>query len=100
MLTAYLVKPGTIELRETNVPVPSSGEVLVKIIAALTCGTDLKAYLRGHPMIPMPGLFGHEFSGIVAAAGRGVRKFKEGDAVMAVHSAPCLNCIYCKKKTL
>jgi L-iditol 2-dehydrogenase len=98
MLTAYLIKPGTIELRETDIPVPSNSEVLVKIRAALTCGTDLKAYLRGHPMIPMPGLFGHEFSGIVAAAGRGVKKFKEGDAVMAVHSAPCLQCIYCKKR--
>jgi L-iditol 2-dehydrogenase len=98
MLASYLIKPGTIELRETPVPKPSRGEVLVKVKAALTCGTDLKAFLRGHPMIPMPGVFGHEFSGVIAEAGKVVKGFKAGDEIMAVHSAPCLKCKYCKKK--
>ncbi|MBI3592018.1 MAG: alcohol dehydrogenase catalytic domain-containing protein [Nitrospirae bacterium] len=98
MLASYLIKPGTIELREAPTPKPGQGEVLVKIKAALTCGTDLKAFLRGHPMIPMPGVCGHEFSGVIAETGKGVRKFKAGDEVMAVHSAPCLKCSYCLKK--
>lgn len=85
------------KLRNLPVPAPSEGEILVKIKTALTCGTDLKAFLRGHPMIPMPGLFGHEFSGIVAEVGKGVKKFKKGDEIMSVHSAPCLECRYCKK---
>jgi len=92
-----LLKPGSIELREIKTPEPSYGEMLVKIKAALTCGTDLKAFLRGHPLIPMPGVFGHEFSGIVTGVGKGVRRFKKGDSVMAVHTAPCFECIYCKK---
>jgi len=98
MLANILVEPGRIELHEIATPAPSSGEILVKIRAALTCGTDLKAFKRGHPVIPMPGVFGHEFSGVVAKIGKGVRRFKEGDAVMAVHSAPCLTCQYCQKK--
>jgi L-iditol 2-dehydrogenase len=98
MLAGYLKKPGVIELREVDTPEPSEGEVLVKIKAALTCGTDLKAFLRGHPMIPMPGPFGHEFSGIVEKTGKGVRKFKPGDEIMAVHTAPCLRCGFCEKK--
>jgi L-iditol 2-dehydrogenase len=98
MLSGILVKPGVIELRETEVPKPSQGELLVKIKAALTCGTDLKAFRRGHPVIPMPGLFGHEFSGIVTEVGRGITRFKKGDAIMAVHSAPCLACRYCRKE--
>ncbi|HZV45800.1 MAG TPA: alcohol dehydrogenase catalytic domain-containing protein [Thermodesulfovibrionales bacterium] len=98
MLAGILVKPGVIELRETEVPKPSQGELLVKIKAALTCGTDLKAFRRGHPVIPMPGLFGHEFSGIVTEVGRGITRFKKGDAIMAVHSAPCLSCRYCRKE--
>ncbi len=98
MLATYLVKPGTIELRETDIPRPSEGEVLINIRAALTCGTDLKAFMRGHPMIPMPGVFGHEFSGIIAETGKGVKKFKSGDEVMTVHSAPCLKCRYCRKR--
>lgn len=97
MLSAILKSPGTIELQEVAVPEPEEGELLVKVKAALTCGTDLKAYLRGHSLIPMPGPFGHEFSGVVAARGKGVRRFKEGDAVMSVHSAPCLKCAYCVK---
>lgn len=98
MLRVELLKPGKTALRELKTPEPSSGELLVKVKAALTCGTDLKAFLRGHALIPMPGPFGHEFSGTVAAVGRGVKTFKEGDRVMAVHSAPCLRCCYCKKR--
>lgn len=97
MLQGFLVEPGRIELRKVKTPGPSKGELLVKVRAALTCGTDLKAFARGHPVIPMPGPFGHEFSGTVAAAGRGVTAFREGDEVMAVHSAPCLKCPYCRK---
>ena len=98
MLANILIKPGKIELREIKTPRPSNGELLIQIKAALTCGTDLKAFQRGHPVIPMPGVFGHEFSGIVAAVGKGVKGFKEGDPIMAVHSAPCQTCRYCKKK--
>jgi L-iditol 2-dehydrogenase len=91
------VKPGRTELREIPDPKPSHGEILIRIKAALTCGTDLKAFKRGHPVIPMPGVFGHEFSGTVAKAGKGVRGFRAGDEIMAVHSAPCLECRYCRK---
>ena len=93
----WLVAPGKTELKTAPVPRPASGELLIRVEAALTCGTDLKAWRRGHSLIPMPGPFGHEFSGTVAAAGSGVRKFRPGDAVMAVHTAPCRNCDYCKK---
>ncbi|MDX9714252.1 MAG: zinc-binding dehydrogenase [Dissulfurispiraceae bacterium] len=95
MLTSYLLSPGNIELRNIPTPSPAAGEVLVRIKASLTCGTDLKAYLRGHPMIPMPGPFGHEFSGVIEKAGAEVNKFREGYEVMCVHSAPCGTCPYC-----
>jgi L-iditol 2-dehydrogenase len=97
LLQSLLAAPGRIEVTEVEIPLPRRGELLVRVMAALTCGTDLKAYRRGHPAIPMPGPFGHEFSGTVAQRGKGVRRFKEGDDVMTVHSAPCLRCAYCKK---
>lgn len=97
MLQSLLAEPGRIIVKETETPSPRRGEILVQVRAALTCGTDLKAFRRGHPAIPMPGPFGHEFSGTVAARGAGVRRFKEGDDIMASHSAPCLKCAYCKK---
>lgn len=98
LLQALLVEPGKVVLAETGTPRPGKGELLVGIKAALSCGTDLKAFVRGHPMIPMPGPFGHEFSGVAAGVGKGVKGFKEGDEIMSVHSAPCLRCGYCKKK--
>ncbi|GAQ95724.1 L-iditol 2-dehydrogenase [Thermodesulfovibrio aggregans] len=97
MKAAYLIKPNKIEIMEKPIPTIKDGEVLVRIKAALTCGTDLKAYLRGHPLIPMPGPFGHEFSGIIEDVGSSVNGFKRGDAVMLVHTAPCGNCAYCKR---
>ncbi len=96
MKTAYLVECQKIEIFEKPIPSIKEGEVLIRVKAALTCGTDLKAYLRGHPLIPMPGPFGHEFSGIIEEVGAGVEGFKRGDEVMLVHTAPCGECPYCK----
>lgn len=94
MRALILEEPGKISLQHRPIPHPSSGEILIQVKAATTCGTDLKAYLRGHPQIPMPGQFGHEYSGVVTAVGEGA-PFAVGDAVMGVHSAPCQTCFWC-----
>jgi L-iditol 2-dehydrogenase len=91
-----LVAPRRIELREEAAPSPAPGGIVVRIRAALTDGTDLKTYRRGHPKMPMPTRFGHEFSGDVAAVGEGVTAFAPGDPVMCVHTAPCGVCYWCR----
>jgi L-iditol 2-dehydrogenase len=96
MLANLLVKPRVLNLRKIETPEPGSGEILVRIKVGLTCGTDLKTFMRGHPMIPLPTVFGHEFSGIVEKTGRGVQRFRKGMGIMAVHSAPCGKCQFCK----
>jgi L-iditol 2-dehydrogenase len=96
MRALVLDKPGSLTTRAIEVPSPQNADVLVRVKAATTCGTDLKAYLRGHPQIPMPGVFGHEYSGVIEAVGS-ESKWKVGDAVMGVHSAPCGTCYWCKK---
>jgi L-iditol 2-dehydrogenase len=90
-----LVAPRRVELREEAAPLPAPGGIVVRVRAALTDGTDLKTYRRGHPKMPMPTRFGHEFSGDVAAVGNGVAAFAPGDAVMCVHTAPCGACFWC-----
>lgn len=95
MRAGYLVAPERIEVRDDPVPQAGPGEIVVRVRVALTDGTDLKAYRRGHPQMPMPTRFGHEFSGDVASVGEGVTKFAAGDAVMSVHSAPCGACWWC-----
>lgn len=97
MRSAILVEPKRIELRSVPMPQPNPGAIVVRVRAALTDGTDLKAYRRGHPQMPMPTPFGHEFSGDVAAIGDGVTKFSVGDPVMSVHSAPCTSCYWCSR---
>jgi L-iditol 2-dehydrogenase len=89
--------PGDLRFEDIPVPEPQPGEVVLKIEAALTCGTDVKTLRRGHPvMIPhVPTVFGHEFAGTVSAVGAGVRRIHEGDRVVAANSAPCGDCPLC-----
>jgi len=97
MRALVLEEPGCMSLKHVKIPQPGPGEVLVRVHAATTCGTDLKAFLRGHPQIPMPGVLGHEYSGVVAAVGEDA-PFRVGDAVMGVHSAPCQECYWCQRE--
>ena len=89
--------PGDLRFEDLPVPEPAPGEIVLKIEAALTCGTDVKTLRRGHPvMIPhVPTVFGHEFAGTVTAVGAGVRTPREGDRVVAANSAPCGTCRMC-----
>lgn len=88
--------PGRLEIQDVPLPEPGPGEIVVKVGAALTCGTDLKTYLRGHPIQKPPMLWGHEFSGDVAAVGAGVTAFAPGMRVVAHNSAPCGRCFWCR----
>jgi L-iditol 2-dehydrogenase len=79
------------------VPHPGPGELVVRVQAALTCGTDLKVYRRGYHamMLKPPMLFGHELAGVVAEIGTEVTSFRIGGRVVALNSAPCDACFFC-----
>jgi L-iditol 2-dehydrogenase len=97
MASIFFLGPGQLELREVPIPQPGPGEVVVKVEAALTCGTDLKGYLRGHRLFSPPMPFGHEYAGVIGAVGAGVAGWRAGDAVTAANSAPCNACFYCRR---
>ncbi|MGC1341975.1 MAG: alcohol dehydrogenase catalytic domain-containing protein [Candidatus Binataceae bacterium] len=94
---AMLLAPGTIELRDFKPGTPGPGEILLQVRCALSCGTDLKTWRRGHPLWKFPMAFGHEFSGVVAEVGADVEGFKPGDEVMAAPTAPCGACFFCAR---
>ncbi|MFA5190932.1 MAG: alcohol dehydrogenase catalytic domain-containing protein [Verrucomicrobiia bacterium] len=85
-----------VRLEEVELPALAPGEVMVRVKAALTCGTDRKMYLRGHPKFQPPFIFGHEFTGEVVEVGAGVTQFRPGMRVAAANSAPCNQCYWCK----
>lgn len=97
MQGVFFLGPGQLALREVPIPQPAAGEVVVKVGAATTCGTDLKAYKRGHKLFKPPMPFGHEWAGTVVAVGEGVTRFREGERVTAANSAPCGACYYCRR---
>ncbi|MCP4899119.1 MAG: alcohol dehydrogenase catalytic domain-containing protein [bacterium] len=94
----YLLGAERVEMRQEPVPDPDSCEILVKIDAATTCGTDLKVWRRGgHPrMLDAPCPFGHEMSGVVAAVGSSGTRWREGDRVTVANSASCGRCGPCR----
>lgn len=100
MLAAMFYAPLDLRLEDCPIPTIGPGEILLQVAAATTCGTDVKTYRRGHPLLfrETPAGFGHEVAGIVAAKGAEVQRFHEGDAVVVANSAPCLQCFYCHKQ--
>lgn len=100
MNAAVLYGKEDLRLERSAIPVAGPGEVIVKVAAALTCGTDLKVYRRGYHarMLQPPIPFGHELSGLVSEVGPGVTKFKVGDRVVPLNSAPCDACYFCRRQ--
>jgi L-iditol 2-dehydrogenase len=102
MTAAVLYGKRDVRIEQIPVPRVEPGEVLVRIKAALTCGTDLKVYLQGSHarMIVPPSVFGHELSGIVEEVGSQVTGFAPGMRVVSANSAPCTHCFFCRKGQL
>ena len=86
MKAALLYAPGDLRIEDVPKPEPGPGAVLVQVEVALTDGTDLKTFRRGHPVLAAesPAPFGHEFCGIA-----------DGRRVVAANSAPCGTCAGC-----
>lgn len=97
MLAAWLPAPRALELRELPAPEPAPGEVVVRMRIALTCGTDLKTYRRGHAKLPF-GAFGHEGVGEIVAVGEGVEHLRVGQRVTWLPTAPCGTCFTCRRQ--
>ena len=99
MKVAMLYGIKDLRVQDINIPTVADGEILVKVKAATTCGTDLKIYQRGYVtgVIKLPTVFGHEWAGEIAEVGKGVSYLKKGMRVRAGNSSPCLRCYMCQK---
>jgi L-iditol 2-dehydrogenase len=97
MMAAVLYGKEHLRVEPVAVPKIGPGDILVRVRAALTCGTDVKVFLRGYHarMIVPPAVFGHELAGDIVEVGENVRGFRPGQRVVAANSAPCNECYYC-----
>jgi L-iditol 2-dehydrogenase len=99
MKAALLYGVKDLRVEEVEVPKAKAQEVLVKVRAATTCGTDVKIFQRGYveKIIRLPTIFGHEWAGDVVEVGEGLDWPRKGMRVRAGNSAPCLRCGMCQK---
>jgi len=99
MKAAMLYGVKDLRVEDVEVPEVEAGEVLVRVKASTTCGTDLKIFRRGYveKIIRLPTVFGHEWAGEVVEVGEGLDWPKKGMRVRAGNSAPCLHCKMCQK---
>ena len=78
---------GPEDVRVEEVPEPT-GEVMVAVRAATTCGTDVKMWRHGHPVLPpYPCAFGHETAGV---------REDTGERVLVSDSVACGRCDPCR----
>jgi len=87
-------------LREVPVPEPGPGELLVRVLAASVCGTDVHIE-RWDPWAqenfgPPPMVFGHEMAGLVVGHGPGSGRVKLGELVAAETHLVDWTCYQCR----
>jgi L-iditol 2-dehydrogenase len=96
MQALRLVATGALQLARVPLPEPGPGEVLVRVEAAGICGTDRHLFKGEFPCTP-PVTLGHEFSGIVVAAGPGVTSPEVGTRVTCDPNIACGTCDQCRR---
>lgn len=96
MQAFYIEKPMQGFISESIIPTPGHDEILLKVMAAGLCGTDVHIY-KGDYYGDYPRIPGHEFSGVVAGVGKGVTRFLVGQRVSADPNIFCESCEACKQ---
>jgi L-iditol 2-dehydrogenase len=96
MKALLLAKYRSLEIADLAVPVPGPDEVLIRVAACGICGSDVHGYDGSSGRRIPPIVMGHEAAGTVAALGKNVNKFSEGDRVTfdsTVYCGSCSNCL-------
>lgn len=87
--------PGELEIEDISVDKPDSNEVLVRVVNAGLCHSDLHFMDGQWEFLQLPAVMGHESAGIVEAVGRDVDYVSKGDRVITCLSAFCGHCEHC-----
>jgi len=89
-------KPGSFTLAEVPTPTPGPDDVLIKVVVAGVCGTDLHLhdgeFGPTYPLTP-----GHEIAGEVVEVGSSVTSLSVGDLVTFDNTGSCGHCEECRR---
>ena len=97
MLAAVYHGPNDLRVEEVPMPEIGSDEVLLKVLNANICGTDLRIYHGHHRKFP-PGTVripGHETAGTIVEVGKSVKGFQVGQRVFVAPNWGCGHCRQC-----
>ena len=101
MRAAMFYGPEDVRIETVPIPTPGPEEILVKVGAATTCGTDVKTYSRGYSRMAVPSPFGHEYAGQIVAMGDRVPEIRPdlhlGARVVPANSAPDYSDVYARR---
>lgn len=86
---------GPVEVRSVDDPEPGEDGAVLRVEATGVCRSDWHGWMGHDPDIRLPHVPGHEISGVVEAAGAGVRNFREGDRVTLPFVGGCGRCEQC-----
>lgn len=88
-----------IAVEERPVPTPGPHEVLIRVTAVGTCGSDTHYYEHGRIgpfVVREPLVLGHEAGGVVVATGSEAQLHAPGDRVSIEPGVPCFVCAQCR----
>ncbi len=91
--------PRQMHLADVPAPEPGPGEVLLRVDSVGVCGSDIHYFVEGGigaQQIREPFALGHEYAGIIEAAGEGVSESRVGERVTVEPGYPCGQCEWCR----
>jgi L-iditol 2-dehydrogenase len=86
---------GRIDVEDVSKPDCPDDGVLVKVIACGICGSDIRTYSHGHPLLKIPWTMGHEVAGLIEEVGSSVTRYQVGQRVVVNPVVGCGNCAFC-----
>lgn len=96
MKTAVITEKHKVEIQEAPLPAIQANEVLLKVIYAGLCGSDVHLFHGQHPFRKPPMIPGHEMVGEIVQLGSAAAGYEVGDRVVVNHAIPCGTCRYCR----
>ncbi|MCD8349731.1 MAG: alcohol dehydrogenase catalytic domain-containing protein [Planctomycetaceae bacterium] len=95
MKAALVIDTGVVQIQDMAPPVPRNNEVVIKVVSAGVCGSDLHVFQGTHAFRKPPVILGHEVAGDVVEIGSDVTNFRIGDRVTVEPHKGCGTCEFC-----